>query len=805
MWKHVLLATSFGHAWGLVNDIESAATLAASLPASFPDVANSGAGVTGGTGTAVVLPNIGVSGTLSFSSPNPDDFVADATAKQLVLEHWLADVASVPVANVDVVIPPPVTTTAAPPGPSGGPVVSRLLQEAVTTTTEPDGSAAGDNPVPVADDPPPLQIDTTFTITLPPGKTEISNRLTQTPPADALAAFTGQVTEPAVSSVAITMTPPEAGAIGGTALLAVSDTAAIESVANQEGIRRAIASIAGVFYGDVSDITFASGDGSVIPPAPAPDTNGVRRLTAGSVSAGFRIDVPGRAAQGYQKDCALLRISTPAMEDSADLENTLTDLVGVPVTTATCTAEATRRDSAVWSFTASADSNIQDSCRFSDASHVSSATFEAASTTQFLAGSSACGACPTTNPTAAFPGADSVLSNAAFADGQQPINLQCWPKNSNLELMECGSSVVQDSTLGWPGTCNNLVADSVALTPALCESNCVADPFCTVWMWALLPHGTNHCYSGVGNQCWTEAEGAANPTVVTAKRLQHGLVNVVASWPSSLDQVIQGLQQQFGENVQAEGLAGNSAAQAANCALICHSNIMCTFWQSYYNDGTGSDKGCWTENPGVDATGAGANIGAMVSYPFTTAAYRENDGEEEFITGGEYIQHYCPVPTLPTRPPTTTTTTTTLVVNAAPVITAAPDSGGFMNPVGYVLITIGLLLGIGALVALLCLGPTKPTKKGSRAVTKPKPIKTKPAEQPPPPAPPPFVPLMAQQVLVQPTIAQPLAMSMIPTTTVPAQAVAQPMQAFQSMAVAQPTYAPQLAAPQLVQSVARPY
>jgi len=272
-------------------------------------------------------------------------------------------------------------------------------------------------------------------------------------------------------------------------------------------------------------------------------------------------------------------------------------------------------------------------------------------------------------------------------------------------------------------------------------------------------------------------------------------------------QVVSGLQKQFGEDVQATGLVGNPTAQRDNCRLICHSNILCTFWQSYYNDGTNANLGCWTEAPGVDAQGGGISTGGLVGYPFTTTdGYLADQTNAQYITGGEYIQHYCPIPTLPTRPPTTTTKSTTIVVQATPVNTPAPESGGFMNPYGYMLIVAGLLMGIGGLVLMMLGGQKKPpTKKGSRAV---KPLKAKPAEQPPPPAPPPpqqpVVPLMAQQVLVQPTIPQPLAMTTVPTTTVAAQAIAQPMQ-FQSMA--QPTYAaaPQLAAPQLLQSVARPY
>lgn len=817
MWKHVLVAANFGHAWGQVvgvPDIEQAATVATTVSTHFSSVADSGAGVTGGAGTAAAVAGVGVSGTLSFNSSNPDDFIASATANQLMLEHWLAGLVNLPTGNVQVVIPPPVTTTPEPVGPSGGPVVNRLLQD------DPDevGSAVEENPVPVPEssDPAPQQIDTTFTITLPPGKVEIAQRLTATPPADQLTAFQAQLPAGLVSSAAITLTASTATAIPGSVLLAVSDTTTIESQASQEGVRNAIAALAGVWFGDVSDITFTSADGNPIPAEPPADDSGVRRLTAGSVNAGFSISVPGRAAQGYVKDCSLQRLQVGDMPPAADLANLFTTVgdAGTPVTSALCTTEANRRQSQVWSFTATPDPAAPadpepDQCRVATTEYLSGATYNANAVTQFQWGGAACGDCPTVNPDESFPGADSATSNAAFANSQQPLNLQCWPKNlanTQTPLMPCGSTVVESTANGWLGACNNLEADPTATTPELCREHCQADPFCSVWEWGTPAGGVAACFRGVGNACWTLAAGQDAVTERTSERIQHGLVNVLASYNATLNRVISGLQMQFAENVAATGLLGNETAQRDACRLICHSNILCTFWQSYYSNGERGDLGCWTEAPGVDAQGGGVNAGAMVPYPFTTTdGYDEDDGDEQYITGGEFIQHYCPVPTLPTRPPTTTTTTTTIVVEAAAVNTPAPESGGFMNPWGYLLIAGGLLCGLGA-IALMVTGGNKkpPTKKGSRAV---KPMKTKPAEQPPPPAPPPpqqpVVPLMAQQVLVQPTIPQPLAMTTIPTSTVAAQAVAQPVQ-FQSV---QPTYAaaPQLAAPQLLQSVARPY
>jgi hypothetical protein len=299
---------------------------------------------------------------------------------------------------------------------------------------------------------------------------------------------------------------------------------------------------------------------------------------------------------------------------------------------------------------------------------------------------------------------------------------------------------------------------------------------------------TPKCYMGSGNQCWTEAEGDnAIGSVALAERLQHGQVRVLKD--ALTDQVLDGLVQQFGENVmvkQADNteVAMPPEAQTENCRVICHSNVQCTFWQSYYRDGQSDNMGCWTEAPGADAAGAAGN-GGFVQYPTTLTAYKapapdwmtgDTPGR---ITGGQYIQHFCPVPTLPTRPPTTTTTTTTLAVPAdnTGLLTATPaPSGGFMNPWGYVLIVAGLLIGLGA-VALLMMSQQKPPPKkgGTRAV---KPIKKKEEPPPPPAAPPqPLVPLVAQPIMVQPTIPQPLTMTTIQQpTTVAAQAIAQPLQ-----------------------------
>merc|ERR1712070_151590 len=472
--------------------------------------------------------------------------------------------------------------------------------------------------------------------------------------------------------------------------------------------------------------------------------------------------------------------------------NTFTTLADTAVTQTTCAAEATRRSAELWSFTAAVDGG-DSTCRLSTWEHMSDATWDANAVTQVAADTCAAMACPTAPPTGAWPGADAAASNAAFG-GHQPTNLMCWPKNSLLELMDCGHTVVQTRTAGWPGTCNNLDAapttgDGAVSTQDACRTSCVNDPFCSVWMWAT-PQATaddattNACYTGVGNQCWTTGgDGNSIGTVTMAERMQHGQVTVIKD--GLTDRVLDNLQQQFGEDVQVGGVPMSREDQITNCRIICHSNIECTYWQTFYSEPCGlnhedcrTDLGCWTETPGVDASGAGTNVGAYVPYPATLAAladggaFRPDDADTALLTGGQFIQHFCPEPSLPTRPPTTTTTTTTTVVQLPGLPETPPPSGGFMNPWGYILIVGTLLVALAAL-ALMVLGQPKAAKK--RGI---KPIKKK-VDPPPPPAPEPpvqpFVPLVTYAApVVQPTYAQPLAMTTIAQPTIAAQAVAQP-------------------------------
>jgi len=787
MWKHVLAAASFDSVWGTNNpvtglavvspaavlDIDGAPTAAETLRNNFaniPDTICNSA-----VGSVEVTAEVGVTGTLNITVADADEFYSDSDNAEKIAV-WISSLfPSVPDSDVTVTIP--VAVTAAP----------------TTAASVATPSSGVPESVPDSADPVPTMISTSFVLVLRPGKAEISSRLSTKPAADILAVFNSQLSDPAgvplVSSASVTMSDITAGNVPGTFVLATTDTSAagIQSVANQEHIRAAIAALAEVYIGDVSPITITSAD-PLVPLEAEPssgDTVGpntevaARRLTAGSVNAAFTIQVPGHAANGYAKDCSLQKVKASAVAGTTPSVATPSECGTQSLTTALTTGAT------AWSWDAD-----DTTCTLTNQALLSSRVFDSNSITAFNAGEDACGSCPSVLlplPEGGWPlvATDATTSNAAFGTQGQPLNLQCWPKNSNYDLMPCGHQVLErfgsaDVASAWAGACNNLDEDTAATTQALCQSNCENDPFCTVWQWSAeagstAPLPAPSCFRGVGNKCFVAETDSSARNITASQRIQHGLVNVVVDGGYFLSHVLSGLQKQFGENIGVEvPRLSTFEAQRDACRNICHSNILCQYWQSFYDDGLSSDLGCWTENPGVDSSGDRNqnDLGVMIAYPLTHAGFRPNgvEGDETKIKGAQYIQHHCPIPTLPQRPAATVTTTTTVLLVAPALVTTAAPSGGFMNPWGYLLIGLFLIAAIALLAFMfLCSQPKKP--KSTRAV---KPIK---AKEPPPPPPQPVVPLMMQQMMVQPTIQQPLAMTTIqqPYTTVPAQAIAQPM------------------------------
>jgi hypothetical protein len=497
-----------------------------------------------------------------------------------------------------------------------------------------------------------------------------------------------------------------------------------------------------------------------------------RQLTAtpGSVSTTFTIDVPGLAAQGYDKDCTTKGRLPIARQDSLHYRHTLdaTDAVN-------CGDQNDQQTppSALWAFNPSSQTG---NCILDDFENldVTAITFDPDTIIGVSGGSDSCGSCQRGSPLEGhtWPGTNTSTSHSAFGlNAMQPLNLQCWPKNDAFQLMPCGYQVLESTqNLGgnWPGSCDGLLLRSDLTDEQQCKTACRSDIFCAVWQFSAADNndGTPQlCYHGSGYNCYT----TSGTYVVNSERLQHGYVNVIVD--GLTQHRITGLRQQFGENIAVAELR-DATSQMEACKNICHSNIWCTVWQSYYNNGTSDELGCWLEDPDVSNDQGQTRLGHFLPYPLTTDNFADN-GNEVYLTGGQFIEHHCPIPTLPTRPTTTTTTTTTPPAVQAPqiVTTAAPDESSFWNPWGMILVGAGLLASV---VAAICFFNSQdPKPKAKRAIKPPK------KDPPQPPAPPPAQPVvpLVQPLMVQPTIAQPLPMTTIPQYAQPT-AVAQPMTTY---------------------------
>lgn len=724
----------------------------------------------------------------------------------------VATAAATPAATAVGAAAPTAAATAAPAAATGG----------AAATAAGTGVVAGVVTVPSVTDTPPGHVNCSFTVVLSPGASEISAGLAAITPAEVLTNFNTPfwtASGAGVSAAAIAMGDADATGVTGHFAVSVTNVAAFSSTTNGAALRTMVASLSRVDPADVAFTGFAAD--AATPAVTVPTTTAAaaqvgpaveaRRLT-GTVDATFRIEVPGHRARGWKKDCSLQKVGVPAMTFSSTDGISAAQATASQATPAACaqsTSVCAGVGCNVWSWTT--DDNVADSgiCTFSNLDIMQVQTYNANAITQFVSGAEghdACGACPAVSPEdlSAWPGNSAEASHAAFATldsigtGRQPLNLQCWPKNDAFDLMPCGFTVLEDTASPdrpWTGRCNNLVATPETLQ-ADCSASCVGDPFCTVWMWA--NNGADppvaQCYRGQGSDCWTQSTSATVSNVLASQRIQHGQVNVVIAdlgIGMASPGVVAGLQQQFAENVGAADGGGvtflaTADAQRVACRNICHSNILCSYWQSFFNTGLTAGLGCFTENPGVDATGGGGP-GGFVAYPLTTADFTEG-AELASLTGGQFIMHGCAIPQLPGRPPVPTTTTTAAAVApvapavaATPIVTAAPAAGSWWWPWGFILLMLIVVLIVVLLLAYLFCQP-EPKK---RAI---KPVKKK--EVPPPPAAPlvqTHNPLM-QMVAVQHTVAQPLAMHMVaPQATFPAHAVAQPMHAVaQPMHYAQP-------------------
>jgi len=243
-------------------------------------------------------------------------------------------------------------------------------------------------------------------------------------------------------------------------------------------------------------------------------------------------------------------------------------------------------------------------------------------------------------PTANFPGATAAISRAAWASGQEPTNLQCWPRKANGFPATCISetaTVLQDTLQGWPGRCEGLQTISNLGPTETCQSRCFGSPLCGVWAEenSTSGDGSLTCWAGMfGQQCYNGQNGLSPPpgSYFRSQRVMHGTFRVLMN---TAGMQIGNLTRAFGVELHPNWEEGAKA-----CRMTCLSHLLCQFWQ--YTD----VYGCWVED----------DMTSTIGYPMVNdgVMMNTNSYSAKTVKAGEFIQHICkpgPPQPLPTDPP----------------------------------------------------------------------------------------------------------------------------------------------------------
>mmetsp|Transcript_29437 Transcript_29437/g.64367 ORF Transcript_29437/g.64367 Transcript_29437/m.64367 type:complete len:574 (-) Transcript_29437:76-1797(-) len=245
--------------------------------------------------------------------------------------------------------------------------------------------------------------------------------------------------------------------------------------------------------------------------------------------------------------------------------------------------------------------------------------------------SQACSAIPGPD----FPGDTTAMSRSAWPGGEQPTNLQCWPRRSSGFPHRCENrtaTVLEDTVAGWPGRCEGLRKITSLRPGETCQLRCMLGPLCGVWVLenTTSVDGSPTCWNGMfGHNCYS----GKGPKPIRAQRIMHGSFRVLMN---TMGMQIKNLTKAF-DSVDFP----NWEDGKKNCRLVCLSYILCQYWQ--YSD----VYGCWVEDV----------LQKRVAYPLikSEATLATDNAQANTVKAGEYLQHLCPnVPRvqLPTDPPT---------------------------------------------------------------------------------------------------------------------------------------------------------
>jgi len=227
-------------------------------------------------------------------------------------------------------------------------------------------------------------------------------------------------------------------------------------------------------------------------------------------------------------------------------------------------------------------------------------------------------------PGPGFPGETESMSRSAWEGGQQPTNLQCWPRRADGFPMACKYqqvTVLEDTMKGWPGRCENMKKVTDLRPGETCKMRCYTSALCGVWsvvnsttglggpICLQAMHGIN-CYKGTG------------PLPIRAQRVMHGSFRKLIE---TMGMLVKNLTKAF----DTTDVGNNDDEGAERCRRVCLSYLFCQYWQ--YS----TKLGCWVEDPAAKE----------VAYPMVeqTWAMETETADANTVRMGEYIQHTCNV------------------------------------------------------------------------------------------------------------------------------------------------------------------
>lgn len=233
--------------------------------------------------------------------------------------------------------------------------------------------------------------------------------------------------------------------------------------------------------------------------------------------------------------------------------------------------------------------------------------------------------CTSAAPTTEWPSrAEGVPSAQAWPRGFQPGPFQCYAADESAMALPCRDvEVIQDSTRGWPGRCEDF--DLIPIDTD-CEEACRLNASCAVFAVDYEGDSPTSCYMApVGRNCRL---GAITP--VYAKRFARAHPRYVEANVRLAGIQIMGLENVY--NVPNMEAMNSTDQEISDCRATCASVFGCSLWQ------LSQVGGCYIEMP---------SHSMQAVYPLQLGPGLQLDSElaPQMIAGG-FVEQVC-TPQLP--------------------------------------------------------------------------------------------------------------------------------------------------------------